>query len=94
MDRFAALTFSHLIFLRSPILHDCFCFPAHDAPSPVSFERNTVPGPLLSMAGRFEAVAIIQQGFANWDISQRDPTIRSEQNLFGGRFVGRSLGGL
>jgi hypothetical protein len=45
------------------------------------------------MAGRFEAVAIIQQGFDNWDISQRDPTIRSEQNLFGGRFVGRNLSG-
>ena len=43
------------------------------------------------MAGRFEAVVIIQQGFDNWDISQRDPTIRSEQNLFGGRFVGSSL---
>ena len=47
------------------------------------------------MAGRFEVTpVIIQQGFDNWDISQRDPTIRSEQNLFGGRFVGSSLGGL
>ena len=44
--------------------------------------------------GAFEMGAMIQQGFDNWDISQRDPTIRSEQNLFGGRFVGRSLGGL
>jgi hypothetical protein len=35
------------------------------------------------MAGRFEAVVIIQQGFDNWDISQRDPTIRSEQNHLG-----------
>jgi hypothetical protein len=30
------------------------------------------------MAGRFEAVEIIQQNFDNWDISQREPTIRSE----------------
>jgi hypothetical protein len=35
-------------------------------------------------------LTIIQQGFDNWDISQRDPTIRSEQNLFGGS----SLAGL
>ena len=69
--------------------------PAPDAPSPVSFARNTVLGSLLSMAGRFEVTpVIIQQGFYNWDISQRDPTIRSEQNLFGGRFVGKSLSGL
>ena len=32
---------------------------APDAPSPVSFARNTVLGPLLSMAGRFGAVAMI-----------------------------------
>jgi hypothetical protein len=28
-------------------------------------------------------LTIIRQNFDNWDISQRDPTIRSEQNLFG-----------
>jgi hypothetical protein len=67
----------------------------NNAPSPVPFERNTVLGRLLSMAGGFEVMpVIIQQGFDNWDISQRDPTIRSEQNLFGGRFVGKSLSGL
>ena len=33
--------------------------PAPDAKSPVSFERNTVLGRLLSMAGRFEMTRVI-----------------------------------
>ena len=67
----------------------------NDAKSPVPFERNTVLGRLLSVAGGFEMTPVImQQGFDNWDISQRDPTIRSEQNPFGGRFVDKSLSGL
>jgi hypothetical protein len=64
--------------------------PVLDALSLVPFVRNTVLGRLLSMAGAMTHLTIIQQGFDNWDISQRDPTIRSEQNLFGGS----SLAGL
>ena len=41
--------------------------------------------------GAMTQLTVIRQDFDNWDISQRDPTIRSEQNLFVGRFVGSSL---
>ena len=47
---------TYLALVRVPIAS---LLPAHDAPSPVSFERNTVLGRLLSMAGRFEVAAMI-----------------------------------
>ena len=50
-------------------------------------------GYFCTTAGAMTHLTNIRQGFDNWDISQRDPTIRSVQNLFGGRFVGSSLSG-
>jgi hypothetical protein len=48
--------------------------PVHDAPSPVSFERNTVLGPLLSMAGCFEVQATAPVSGQVFSFVQRDPT--------------------
>jgi hypothetical protein len=66
--------------------YECGTGPTLDALPPVSFEQNTVLGTQLMDRWAHEP-------FDDWDISQRDPTIRSEQNLFGDRFVGSSLSG-
>ena len=45
--------------------------PVHDAQSPVSFAWKTVLGWLLSMAGRFEAVAMITVSWTGLGLAQR-----------------------
>ena len=51
--------------------------------------RGTLSLGLSSRAtGLMTHLMIIRQGFDNWGIVERDPTMRSMQNLFGGRFVG------
>ena len=46
----------------------------NDAKSPVPFERNTVLGRLLSMAGGFEVPAMMAASERSLDLAQRDPT--------------------
>ena len=47
--------------------------PIHDALSAVLFERKTVLGRLLSMAGRFEVKPVIAGSERSLDLAQRDP---------------------
>jgi hypothetical protein len=46
----------------------------HDALPPASFERNTVLGRLLLMAGRFEVTLVIAVSGHSLNLGQRDPT--------------------
>ena len=63
---------TYLALVRVPIAS---LAPNHDAQPPVSFERNTVLGWLLSMAGRFAVTPVIavpelSLGLAKLDLTQ------------------------
>ena len=57
--------------------------PVSNAPSPVSYARDSPFGPLLSMAGRFEAGVTIVKSERSLDLAQRDPTLVRRQEYVG-----------